>query len=98
MQVNTHRLLAWFVHPFILTIPFSVFMGYAALEHNPQEEFCTYVQIGLVGNYESGGAACLIKWDSLIELIAVWTLAQIAVYSVLRIFWTSWRGKPNATR
>lgn len=97
MQGTTRRLLLWVVLPLALTIPLAIFMGYAALEHNPQEEFCSYVQEGLAGNYKSSGSPCLIKWGPVLAMVAVWMFVQMAVFTVLRVFWIGLRRKRNVS-
>jgi hypothetical protein len=52
----------WFTFSHTLALAIGLFVSYAALEHNPQEEFCTYVAAGAFANYSAHGQPCLINW------------------------------------
>ena len=90
------RLFSWVGVFLALAIPLAIFMGYAALEHNPQEEFCVHVQDGFAGNYMSWGSPCLIQWPAVLAVVGIWLLVQIAVFAVLRILWIRLRGRRSA--
>ncbi len=93
MSVVSHRLLSWVLLPLLLALPLALFMGYAALQHNPQEEFCAYVAHGVSANYSLQGEGCNIKWGGLSLVFASGLFAQVVIMTVARVALSSFRGK-----
>ena len=55
----------WFISAHVLALAIGLFMCYAALEHNPQEEFCTYVQAGAFAlAYDETGMRTLLAYPN----------------------------------
>ena len=86
------KAFSWVVVPAVLAIPLALFMVYAALDHNPQEEFCEYVA-GAVSNYVSQGEPCRIMWGVTSLVFGVWWAAQMIFISIVHIVW---RGRGHA--
>jgi hypothetical protein len=85
MSASSRRLLSWVLLPLLLGLPLALFMGYAALQHNPQEEFCAYVAHGASANYSMQGEGCNIKWGELSLVFGVWLVAQLVILAVARV-------------
>lgn len=77
MNVSARRLVSWVLIPLLVGLPLALFMGYAALEHNPQQEFCAYVADGISAHYSVQGEGCNIRWREVGLLLGVWLLAQL---------------------
>jgi hypothetical protein len=93
MSSTPRRLFSWVAIPLLMAVPLALFMGYAALQHNPQEEFCAYVAHGASANYSVQGEGCNIKWGELSLVFASWLLAQTVILTVARAVLSSFRGK-----
>jgi hypothetical protein len=90
----SRRFYAWALAPALLAIPLALFMAYAALEHNPQEEFCAYVSAHVSSNYISNGEPCRIKWRETGLIFAVWFGVQAVVFSIAHVLWKGRRSAP----
>jgi hypothetical protein len=75
----------------VLAVPMALFMSYAALEHNPQEEFCTYISANSAAMYlySSGGEFCEIKWWPVIQISLSWLLIQFLVIAFIQSLWAN---------
>jgi hypothetical protein len=81
------KVMAWIVIPIMVALPFSLFACYAALEHNPQGEFCEYVAPGSTVNYTSQGSPCSIRWNEMGMVFGSWLTAQLLVFSIAHAAW-----------
>ena len=66
----------------IISIGVGLFSGYAALQHNPNNQFCMYPQEG-----------CTPDWLYLVSIIFSWLLVAFAVQAILiLVVGLVWRG------
>ena len=91
MNFTVNRLASWVLIPLLVALPLACFMCYAALDHNPQEEFCAYAARGVSANYSVHGEDCDIKWDAIGLLFTVWLFVQLAVLTVARLMLSAFR-------
>lgn len=93
MRIAHRRLLTWGVIPATLAIPLALFMCFAALSHNPQEEFCAYLSSGGTGNYTSQGSPCNVKWGEISFVFGGWFLVQLVLFTIVHSLWIQRSGK-----
>lgn len=91
MNFTVNRWVSWVLIPLLVALPLAFFMCYGALDHNPQEEFCSYVARDVSANYSVQGENCNIKWGAIGLLFAVWIFAQLAVLTVVRLMLSAFR-------
>ncbi len=96
MSVTSRRLLSWVLLPLLLALPLALFMGYAAFQHNPQEEFCAYVAQGMAANHSLQGEGCNIRWGEVGLLFGGWLLAQLVILTVVRVVLAAFLRQINA--
>jgi hypothetical protein len=87
----------WLISSHVLALAVSLFMVYAALEHNPQEEFCSYVSPSAFANYSAYGDPCLINWGAISWVFFPWLLvALILFFYAPYVLWRLGRRNENA--
>jgi len=87
----------WFVLSHMAALAVGLFAAYAALEHNPQEEFCTYVASGAFANYVAYGDPCLINWVAVSWVFIPWlAITAAALFYAPFALWKLTRGEKTA--
>ena len=70
----------WFNCSHVVALAVGVLVSYVALEHNPQGEFCAYVNVGAFANYSAQGQPCLISWADIGWVFFPWLIAASIVF------------------
>ena len=94
----------WFLFAHVLALAVGLVACYAALEHNPQGEFCIYVDAGAFANYSAQGQPCLINWANVSLLFFVWFIpasvvffyAPFVLWRLVRLLWRLGNRNGNA--
>ncbi|MEO8022887.1 hypothetical protein [Polaromonas sp.] len=87
MTVASRHFLIAITLSLILASPFSLFASYAALEHNPQEEFCGFIKSPAQANYTSQGDPCTIKWSEIALVFGSWFVPQFLLFAICQVLW-----------
>ena len=67
------RLKVLFWLAFAVSIIFTTFIGYSALEHNPMGEFC----------FPTSDSSCDIVWVNFLPIVTIWFFISFVVVLVL---------------
>ncbi|MEO8390239.1 hypothetical protein [Polaromonas sp.] len=92
MSDAIRRILSWVLIPLLVALPLALFASYAALQHNPQGEFCAYVAHAASANYMHEGMACDIQGGALGLVLGSWLFVQVLIGTVARVVLSAFRG------
>jgi len=59
--------------PLVISILIAIFIGNAALDHNPTQEFCEYITED----------KCQIKWQNLGPLVLIWFFYSFCALAII---------------